>query len=106
MSSSNTYSPEIQERAVRMVLELQSQRQSQWAAIGSFAEKIGCTNDTLRKRVRQAERDQGRRLGLTSAGRERRKALERENREQRRENEFLRKASAHLALVEIGRRPM
>ena len=61
MSSSDKYSPEVRERAVRMVLEHQSAHDSQWTAIGSIAEKIGCTNETLRKWVRQAERDQGRR---------------------------------------------
>ena len=84
MSSSNKYSPEVRERAVRMVLEHQSAHDSQWAAIRSIAEKIGCTSETLRKWVRQAERDQGRRAGLTSDERERLKALERENREFRR----------------------
>ena len=88
MSSSHKYSPEVRERAVRMVLEHQSAHDSQWAAIGSIAEKIGCTSETLRKRVRQAERDQGRRPGLTSAERERLKALERENRELRRASWF------------------
>ena len=67
-----------------MVLYLQSEHESQWAAIGSIAEKIGCTNETLRKWVRQAERDQGHRPGLTSAEREGLKTLERENREPRR----------------------
>lgn len=67
MSSSNRHSAEVRERAVRMVLEHQSAHDSQWAAIGSIAEKIGCTSETLRKWVRQAERDQGRRPGLTSA---------------------------------------
>ena len=75
MSSSNKYSPEVRERAVRMALEHQSAHDSQWAAIGSIAEKIGCTSETLRKWVRQAERDQGRRPELTSAERERLKAL-------------------------------
>ena len=79
MSSSNKYSLEVRERTVRMVLEHQSAHDSQWAAVGSIAEKIGCTSETLRKWVRQAERDQGRRPGLTSAERERLKALEREN---------------------------
>ena len=78
---------------------------SQWAAIGSIAEKIGCTSETLRKWVRQGERDQGRRPGLTSAERERLKALERENRELRRANEILRKASAYFAQAELDRRP-
>ena len=106
MSSSNKYySPEVRERAVRMVLEHQSAHESQWAAIGSIAEKIGCTSETLRKWVRQAERDQGRRPGLTSAERERLKSLERENRELRRANEILRKASAYFAQAELDRRP-
>ena len=105
MSSSNKYSPEVRERAVRMVLEHQSAHDSQWAAIGSIAEKIGCTSETLRKWVRQAERDQCRRPGLTSAERERLKTLERENRELRRANEILRKASAYFAQAELDRRP-
>ena len=105
MSSSNKYSPEVRERAVRMVLEHQSEHESQWAAIGSNAAKIGCTSETLRKWVRQGERDQGRRPGLTSSERERLKALERENRELRRANEILRKASAYFAQAELDRRP-
>ena len=104
MSSSNKYSPEVRERAVRMVLEHQSAHDSQWAAIGSIAEKIGCTSETLRKWVRQTERDEGRRPGLTCAERERLKALERENRELRRANEILRKASAYFAQAELDRR--
>ena len=88
-----------------MVLEHQGDHESQWAAIGSIAEKIGCTSETLRKWVRQAERDQGRRAGLRSAERERLKALERENRELRRANEILRKASAYFAQAELDRRP-
>jgi transposase-like protein len=77
---------------------------SQWAAIGSIAEKIGCTKETLRKWVRQAERDRGQRPGLTSDERERIKALERENRELRQANEILRKASAYFAQAELDRR--
>ena len=88
-----------------MVLEHQRDHDSQWAAIESIAEKIGCTSETLRKWVRQAERVQGRRAGLTSAERERLKALERENRELRRANEILRKASAYFAQAELDRRP-
>ena len=105
MGSSNKYSPEVRERAVRMVLEHQRDHDSQWAAIESIAEKIGCTSETLRKWVRQGERDQGRRAGLTSAERERLKTLERENRELRRANEILRKASAYFAQAELDRRP-
>ena len=76
---------------------------SQWAAISSIATKIGCSTETLGKWVRQAERDQGRREGVTSADRERLKALERENRELRRANEILRKVSAYFAQAELDR---
>ena len=81
------------------------EHESQWAAIGSVSSKIGCSAETLRKWVRQAERDEGARPGLTSAERERLKALERENRELRRANEILRKASAYFAQAEFDRRP-
>ena len=104
MSSSNKHSPEVRDRAVRMVLEHHAHG-SQWATIGSIAEKIGCTSVTLRKWIRQAERDQGRRPGLTSAERERLEALERENRELRRANETLLEASAYFAQAELVRRP-
>jgi transposase len=105
MSTSNRYSPEVQERAVRMVFEHRSDYPSQWAAIKSIAQKIGCTVEALRRWVRQAERDQGKRAGLTSDERERLKALERENLELRRANEILRKASAFFAQAELDRRP-
>ncbi len=88
-----------------MVFEHESEYSSQWATIQSIAPKIGCTTETLRKWVRQAERDQGRRPRLTSGERERLKELERENRELRRKNEILRKASAFFAQVELDRRP-
>ncbi len=105
MARPSRYSPEVRERSVRMVLEHQGEHDSQWAAIGSIAAKIGCTAETLRKWVRQAERDQGRRPGLTTEERERLKQLERENRELRRANEILRKASAYFAQAELDRRP-
>ena len=106
-TSKNTakkYSPEVRERAVRMVFEHQGEYESQWAAMASIAEKIGCTAESLRKWVRQAERDQGRKPGLTTDERERLKVLERENKELRRANEILRKASAFFAQAELDRR--
>jgi transposase-like protein len=102
--TSNRFSSEVRERAVRMVLEHQGDHASQWAAIASIAAKIGCTGETLRSWVRQAERDTGQRAGLTSDERARLKALERENRELRRANEILRKASAYFAAAELDRR--
>ena len=104
MSKSNRYSLEVRERAVRMVFEHEHDYPSQWAAIRSIAEKIGCTAETLRKWVRQAERDRGRRAGTTTEERARIKELERENKELRRANEILRKASAYFAQAELGRR--
>ena len=103
--ASPKYSPEVRERAVRMVFEHEGDHASQWAAIGSIAAKIGCTAETLRGWVRQAERDQGLRAGPTSDERERIKALEREVRELRQANEILRKASAYFAQAELDRRP-
>jgi transposase len=102
--TSNRFSPEVRQRAVRMVLEHGGDHASQWAAIGSIAGKIGCTAETLRKWVRQAERDRGLRPGPTTEERERIKALERENRELRQANEILRKASAYFAQAELDRR--
>jgi transposase-like protein len=102
--TSNRFSPEVRQRAVRMVLEHGGDHASQWAAIGSIAGKIGCTAETLRRWVRQAECDQGLRAGPTTAEQERIKALERENRELRQANEILRKASAYFAQAELDRR--
>jgi len=87
-----------------MVQEHRGEHASEWAAFGSIAAKIGCTAETLRGWVRQAERDQGLRAGTTSEERERLKVLERENRELRRANEILRKASAYFAQAELDRR--
>ncbi len=102
--TSNRFSPEVRQRAVRMVLEHGGDHASQWAAIGSIAARIGCTSETLRKWVRQAERDRGVRAGPTADERERIKALEREVRELRQANEILRQASAYFAAAELDRR--
>ena len=104
MPRSSRFSPEVRERAVRMVWEHESEHASQWAAISSIAGKMGCTAETLRKWVRQAERDQGRRPGLTTDEKARLKELERENRELKRANEILRLASAYFAKAELDRR--
>lgn len=105
MSKSTRYAPEVRQRAVRLVLDQEHAYPSQWAAIRSVAEKVGCTAETLRNWVRQAERDHGLRAGPTSDERVRLKELERENRELRRANEILRKASAYFAQAELDRRP-
>jgi transposase-like protein len=104
MSRTSRYSQEVRERAVRMVFEHRDEYDSEWEAIGSIAKKIGCTSETLRKWVRQAEVDTGRRGGLTSEEKARIKELERENRELRRANEILKKASAYFAQAELDRR--
>jgi transposase len=105
MGKPKRYSPEVRERAVRMVLDHEREYGSQWAAIRSIAEKIGCAPETLRSWLRQAERDQGIRPGLTTDERQRLKEQEREIRELRRANEILRKASAYFAQAELDRRP-
>jgi len=104
MNKSTRYSPEVRERAVRLVFEHQGEHTSQWAALISIASKIGCTPETLRKWVRRAETDQGQRSGMTTDDRERLKKLERENRELRRANDILRTASAFFAQAELDRR--
>ncbi|EPT9867106.1 IS3-like element IS629 family transposase, partial [Shigella sonnei] len=103
MTKNTRFSPEVRQRAVRMVLESQGEYDSQWATICSIAPKIGCTPETLRVRVRQHERDTGGGDGgLTTAERQRLKELERENRELRRSNDILRQASAYFAKAEFG----
>ena len=104
MSRSARYSPEVRERAVRMVLEHRGEYPSEWAAMKSVAGKIGCTAETLRSWVRREEVDAGRRPGVTSEERARLKELERENRELRRANEILKAASVFFA-TELDGRP-
>ena len=103
--TSRKFSPEVRERAVRMVLEHGRDHPSRWAAVVSIAEKIGCTAQTLNEWVKKAEVDTGRRAGVPTEVAERLKALERENRELRQANEILRKASAYFAQAELDRPP-
>jgi transposase len=105
MGRKSKFSPEVRERAVRLVLDNEGGHGSRWAAITSVAGKIGCIPETLRKWVISAERDAGKRPGLTTDERQRMKELERENRELKRANEILRKASAFFAQAELDRRP-
>ena len=104
MARTSKFSPEVRERAVRMVLDHAEQHESKWAAIRSVAEKLGCAPETLRVWVVRAERDTGKRPGLTTDERQRLKELERENFELRRANEILKKASAYFAQAELDRR--
>ncbi len=105
MGRSSRFSQEVRERAVRLVFDHRSEHGSQWEAIRSIAEKIGCSAETLRKWIRQTEVDSGRRGGVTTEERARIKELERENRELRRANTILRQASAYFAQAELDRRP-
>ena len=104
MSKSNRYSPEVRERAVRLVFEHEKEYSSQWSAMCSIASKIGCTPETLRSWVRRVETDQGERAGMSTDDRERLKTLERENKELRRANEILKTASAFFAQAELDRK--
>ena len=105
MPRPSKYSPELRERAVRMVFDHAGEYPSQWAAMRSIAEKLGCNTEALRRWVRQAERDAGKRPGLTTDERQRLKQLERENFELKRANEILKKAAAFFAQAELDRRP-
>ena len=104
MSRASKYSPELRERAVRMVFDHAHEHPSQWATIRSVAEKIGCTVEALRRWVRQAECDAGQRAGLTTDERAELRRLQREVVELKRANEILKKASAYFAQAELDRR--
>ena len=104
MTARNRFAPEVRERAVRLVHDHRADYPTEWAAIQSIASKIGCSGETLRMWMRQAERDTGQRPGPTTDDQARLRLLERENRELRRANEILRKASAYFAQAELDRR--
>jgi transposase len=104
MTKRTRFSPEVRERAVRLVQQQERDHTSQWAAIRSVAEKIGCSAEALRNWTRRVERDEGRRPGVTTEEQQRVKGLEREVRELRRSNEILKKAAAYFAQAELDRR--
>jgi transposase-like protein len=102
--TTNKFSLEVRQRAVRMVLDHVGEHPSRWAAVTSIASKIGCTPQTLHDWVKKVEIDSGQRAGVPTEMAEKLKALERENRELRQANEILRKASAYFAMAELDRR--
>ncbi len=104
MNKTNKFSPEVRERAVRLVQEHRGEYPSLWAAVESVAPKIGCVPQTLLEGVKRDEVDSGSRDGLSTSERERIKALERENKELRRANDILKAASAFFAQAELDRR--
>ena len=104
MSKANRYSPEVRERAVRMVLESERDYPSQWQAIQSVASKIGCSPDSLKAWLKRVQIDAGEVPGITTEEHEWMKALEKENRELRRANEILKTASAFFAQAELDRK--
>ena len=101
--TTNKFSPEVRARAVRMVLDHESEHSSRWATVSSIAAKIGCAAHTLHEWVKKAEVDSGQKPGLTTDMAAKVKAVERENRELRQANEILRKASAYFAMAELDR---
>lgn len=105
MIKRTTYSPEVRERAVRMVLTSEHEYSSRWAALVSISSKIGCTPETLRAWVNKMEVDSGKKPGVTSDAAAQIKALERENKELKQANEILKKAAAFFAQAELDRKP-